>query len=173
MPEIIFSGAEKAEIDRLVAKHSPINDPTAAPALRLLQQETRDQVVTGYETMLRAVAETAYTVLLSVDDLIARSEPADFDDSAGFNARRDLVRNLQDLLLALGVTHLVESTDAILRALSGPGDSEVSEACFRLGPDLIQDILATRGLSGLLGGGTGLARPGEISLAHATIKKCS
>jgi hypothetical protein len=35
------------------------------------------------------------------------------------------------------------------------------------------EVALEHAVAGLIGGGSGLARPGEASLAHATIRKCS
>lgn len=129
--QIIFNEAEKAEIDRLVASYSPSNHPLVGPTLGLLKQDVRDRFVEEYEDMLRAVAGGAYTLLPLLED-----DVDELDDLG--------VSGLQDVLNSLTNRCMLGRSEETLRMLAGQGDSQLSEACYRLSLDLISEILATR-----------------------------
>lgn len=133
MPQIIFTDEERAEMDRLVAEYSPSNHPLIEPALGLLRQDVRDKFVTDFEDMLRAVAHTACIVLPLLDD-----DSDDDSDDLAVHGLRDIVNELSSSMLM--------RSEEILRMLAGQGDSRLSEACYLLSMDLMDEVLATRSL---------------------------
>lgn len=81
--------------------------------------------------MLRAVAGGAYTLLPLLED-----DVDELDDLG--------VSGLQNVLNSLTNRCMLGRSEETLRILAGQGDSQLSEACYRLSLDLISEILATR-----------------------------
>lgn len=135
MPEINFTDEERAEIERLVTKHSPRANEKVMRSLNLVSEETRETIVGRYERALTEIARLGVVAC-------SAAKKAKLDGAGELD---DYKRGIKDALMVLdsGDTFDGELSSKLMDDLWGHGDDTPAAELYSLSPELANDLIDT------------------------------